>query len=98
MGFKDTKHKVLECLSSGNILHEIRQGIDVKNVFAKGQVTVDEVSLIIARAKGTQYELFKYFAVSSLDIHILKTRFDGQRWYIKWYYVAPNSVFVSVHH
>ena len=98
MGFKELKHQVLECLSSGNILHETRRSIDVKNLFATGQVTEDEVSLIIARAKGTEYELSRHFAVKSLDVHILKTQFAGQRWYIKWYYVEPNSVFISVHH
>ncbi len=98
MGFKDIRRQVLNCLLSGNILHETRQSIDVKNLFATGQISVNEVSLIIARAKGTEYEQSKHLAVSSLNIHILKTQCGGQYWYIKWYYIEPNSVFISVHH
>lgn len=98
MGFRKAKRQVLECLSSGKILHEVRQHIDLKNLFSTGQISIDEVSLIIARAKGTEYQQAKHHTVKSVNFHILKTRYCGQRWYIKWYYIEPNSVFISVHH
>jgi hypothetical protein len=28
----------------------------------------------------------------------VKTQHAGQGWYIKWYFLEPDSVFISVHH
>jgi hypothetical protein len=98
VGFKDVKGQVLACLASGNIQHEQRQAIDVKNLLVTGQVSEDDVSSIIARAKGNEYELSKHHVVSKIDVHILKTRYQGQSWYIKWFFIEPDSVFISVHH
>lgn len=98
MGFKDVKRQVLDCLASGNILHEQRGAIDVKNLLVTGQVTEDEMSMLLARAKGNEYELSHHHSVSSIDVHIVKTLYEGQEWYIKWYYIEPNSIFISVHH
>ena len=98
MRFKDAKSQVLACLASGNIQHEQRQVINVKNLLVTGQVSEDDVSDIIGRAKGNEYELSKHHVSSAIDVHILKTRYQGQRWYIKWYFIEPDSVFISVHH
>ncbi|MCF2949369.1 hypothetical protein L0668_14715 [Paraglaciecola aquimarina] len=98
MGFKNVKSQVLACLASGNIQHEQRQTIDVKNLLVTGQVSEDDVSDIIARAKGTEYELSKHHVISAIDVHILKTHYRGKNWYIKWYFIEPDSIFISVHH
>ncbi|MEL4287462.1 hypothetical protein ACE02Y_20140 [Shewanella xiamenensis] len=42
MGFKDAKRQLLECLASGNILHEQRNDIDIKNLLATGQISVGD--------------------------------------------------------
>ena len=98
MGFKNVKSQVLACLTSGNILHEQRRTIDVKNLLVTGQVSENDVSDAIARTKGTEYEVSKHHAISTIDVHIVKTRYQGQNWYIKWYFIEPDSVFISVHH
>lgn len=98
MGFKDARRQLLDCLASGNILHEQRGNIDIKNLLATGQISVDVVSEIVGRARGDSYESSPHHVMRTLEVHILKTRHQGQEWYIKWYFLEPNSVFISVHH
>ena len=98
MGFKDVKNQVLACLAAGNIQHEQRRLIDVKNLLVTGQISEGEVSEVIARAKGNEYKLSKHHVIPTIDVHLLKTHYQGQNWYIKWYFIEPDSVFISVHH
>ena len=98
MGFKNVKSQVLVCLAAGNVFHEQRQTIDIKNLLVTGQISEDAVSDIIANARGNEYELSKHHVDSAINVHILKTRYQGQNWYIKWYFIEPDSVFISVHH
>ncbi|MBL4909528.1 MAG: hypothetical protein JKX78_05815 [Alteromonadaceae bacterium] len=97
MGFKDVKRQVLACLKSGNVLHEQRADIDIKNLLATGQISVDDIIGIIAQTRGNEYENSKHHVIGELDVHIVKTSFQGKYWYIKWYFVEPNSVFISAH-
>lgn len=98
MGFKEAKRQVIECLNNGLVSHEERDDIDVKNLLAIGQVTLDEVAEIIGRSRGDSHSSSPHYLDSSIEVHIVKTRRLEQDWYIKWYFVEPNSVFISVHH
>ncbi|WP_339074173.1 hypothetical protein [Teredinibacter turnerae] len=98
MGFKAVKAKVLECLERGDISHAQRGDIDIKNLLAIGQVSASEVAEILGRARGDSYSSSPHHLVDSIDVHVVKTRHAGQEWYIKWYFVDPISVFISVHH
>jgi hypothetical protein len=97
MRFKDVKIHVLRCMASGNILHAARNDIDIKNLLETGQISVEEVSDIIKRTRGNEYECSPHHIIAEIDVHIIKTRYQGNNWYIKWYFVEPNSVFISVH-
>lgn len=97
MGFKDVQAQVLECMADGNILHESRVGIDIKNLLSTGQVSVEEVSDIIKRTKGNEYECSPHHVVAGINVHIIKKVYRDKSWYIKWYFIEPNSVFISVH-
>ncbi|WP_101759910.1 hypothetical protein [Oceanicoccus sp. KOV_DT_Chl] len=98
MGFKGAKKQVLECLENGSVLHQERVDIDVKNLLAVGQVSLDEVAAIIGRSRGDSYSSSPHHQVEEVEVHIIETWFGGEEWYIKWYFVEPNSVFISVHH
>lgn len=98
MGFNDVKSQVLQCLKDGYVSHEQRNDIDIKNLLATGQVTIEQVSEIIGRSRGGSYSSSPHHIVKDIDVHIIKTRNAGEDWYIKWYFVEPNSVFISVHH
>jgi hypothetical protein len=30
-------------------------------------------------------------------VHIIRTQHGDRTWYIKWYFIVPNVVFISVH-
>lgn len=98
MGFEDAKQQVIECLDRGLVSHEERDDIDVKNLLAIGQVTLDEVAGILGRSRGNSYSSSPHHFDLSIPVHVVKTKRSGQDWYIKWYFVEPNSVFISVHH
>lgn len=98
MGYKDVKARVLSCLHSGEILHQSRGHIDIKNLLATGQVTTDEVAEVISRSRGTDYECSPHHSVSGVDVHIIRREHSGGIWYIKWYFVEPMSIFISVHY
>lgn len=89
---------MLACLNEEAVLHAERSDIDIKNLLATGEVTLKEVAAVIGRASGTGYHCSPHHTVASVDVHVIKTRFGGMDWYIKWYFLEPDSVFISVHH
>jgi len=97
MGFKSAKVKVLECLNSGCILHEERNNVDIKNLLATGVVSTTEVSRIIGVSRGNSYSCSPHHFDSNVEVHILNMKVSGVNWYIKWYFLDPDSVFISVH-
>ena len=93
IGFKEAKRRVIKSIIDGSIEHEMRSNIDVKNLLYSGEVTMDEIKKLISRSRGDNYESKKHHFQDDLEIHILKAK----TWYIKWYFIDPNTVFVSVH-
>lgn len=98
MGFRAAKAKILKCLERGDVSHEQRGDIDIKNLLAIGEVSLDDVSKIIAHARGDSYSSSPHHMVPGIDVHVIKARYRSQHWYIKWYFVDPSVVFMSVHH
>ena len=96
MGFKDAKAEVLSCLQSGNILHASRGDIDTKNLLCTGQVSLEDVAEIIRRSRGREYACSPHHSVRDMDVHIIQRSHKGVAWYIKWYFVEPASIFISV--
>jgi len=98
MGFRDAKKQVIECLNNGWIEHVLeRSRIDVKNRLATGEVSAAQLANIIGRARGGDYESSPHHFDASTEVHIITILHGGTRWYIKWYYLEPNAVFISVH-
>jgi len=97
MGFNNIKKRVIKCLDEGLVSHEMRNNIDVKNLLATGQVTLNEVATIIKRARSTDYMTSPHHFDASIEVHVLKVTYSCQFWYIKWYFNEANSVFISIH-
>ncbi len=97
MGFREVKSKVLECLNTGHVLHEERDDIDIKNLLSTGVVSLHDVAQIIGRSRGNNYSSSPHHFDNKIAVHVIKTTKSGQNWYIKWYFVEPDSVFISVH-
>lgn len=96
-GFNAIKHRVIHCLLEGRILHEARNTIDIKNLLATGDITAIEVAEILKKTKGTEHETSPHHLDSCVMVHIVKTRYARRNWYIKWYFLEPDAVFISVH-
>lgn len=97
MAFREVKSKVIECLDNGYVLHEERDDIDVKNLLSTGAISISEVTTIIGRARGNTYSSSPHHYDAEIDVHVIKTTYSGQNWYIKWYFTEPDCVFISVH-
>jgi len=97
VGFRDAKRQLIECLSDGRIDHELeRSEIDVKNLLVTGTASAVEVADVIRRCRGNEYECRPHHFDGTIDVHIVKTSHGGRSWYIKWYFLDPNAVFISV--
>jgi hypothetical protein len=92
-GFKEARLKVLRALAEGNFQHAERKAIDVKNLLQLGHVSVEEVAAVIQRCNGAHHSCSPHHWAPQIMVHVLKR--DG--WYIKFYFVDPQTIFVSVH-
>tara|TARA_Y100000768_G_C23989013_1_gene690861 strand:+ start:425 stop:715 length:291 start_codon:yes stop_codon:yes gene_type:complete len=95
LGLKDIRSEVIKRLKDGHIQHDTdRAGdIDIKNLLLTGEVTVSDVIELINKTKGGQYESSPHHIVESVDVHIFKP--NG--WYVKFYFIDPDVIFISVH-
>lgn len=97
MGFKDVKREAITCLKNGAYDHEARADIDIKNLFSNGTVDTDYVISLISKTSGDQYECSPHHQDNSIDVHVCRPLKDGCYWYVKFYFIAPDIVFISVH-
>lgn len=92
-GFNEVKKAAILALESGNFQHEARHGIEVKNLLQTGNVVPDEAVRIIKRCGGANYSISSHRLDSSIDVHIIKS----STWYVKFYFLDPMTVFISLH-
>ncbi|MFZ3410726.1 hypothetical protein [Vibrio chagasii] len=97
MNFKEAKRKVIENLTNGTFSHEARNGIDKKNKLAVGDVSKEEVISILQRARGDEHQNSAHHFDKNIEVHTVIRKHEGTEWYIKWYFVEPQTVFISVH-
>ena len=93
IGFKEAKRLAIEALESGSYQIERRSALSSKNLLATGEVTDAEVVAILKRCSGQHHRRDEHHVRKGVDVHILKR--DG--WYIKFYILTPDVLFVSVH-
>lgn len=92
-GFKEAKRAVIAALRAGTFQHEARNEIDVKNLLQTGGVSAQFVEGIILRCKGTEHTCTPHHQVSAIDVHTI----ISQGWYVKFYFLDPDTWFISVH-
>lgn len=98
MGFREAKKQLLHCIDDGNIQHEVRDNIDVKNLLFAGVISMDDVREAILRARGDDYNTSPHHLVKEIDVHVIKVQRGVLKdWYIKWYFIEPDAWFISVH-
>ncbi|WP_435249065.1 hypothetical protein ACMAZD_23780 [Vibrio sp. nBUS_14] len=97
MGFNKVKKRVIECIENGDYDHEVRHNIDVKNLFQCGQLTDEFVVGLIKATRGNEYDVSPHHQAHTVDVHVFKPFKDGKQWYVKFYFVEPDVMFISVH-
>ncbi|WP_449433967.1 hypothetical protein [Pseudomonas putida] len=92
-GFRKAKRAVIDALESGDYQHVARGDIEIKNLLATGAVSAAQVAGCIRGCDGTHYSSSPHHVVAELEVHVLRRH----GWYIKFYFIEPQTWFVSVH-
>lgn len=87
------KPKVIQALKEGTFQHEVRNAIDTKNLLQMGAITAEEVVQILKKARGYDHSVRPHHRDPNIKVNIVKS----QSWYIKFYFVDPDTIFISVH-
>lgn len=93
MGFSEAKERVLQSLREGTYQHAVRTALDTKNALAMGELSASELINIVKRCNGSHHRSSPHHLDPSIDVHVLRR--DG--WYIKFYFLDPDTIFISVH-
>lgn len=93
MGYKAAKSRVIKDLLEGNFQHEARATIDVKNKLLTGEITAIAVAELVKRSNGTEHSSSPHHFDPTVDVHVIATA----GWYIKFYFLDPQTMFISVH-
>ncbi|MGK5063961.1 hypothetical protein [Janthinobacterium sp. LB3P112] len=93
MGYKEAKSKVLAALNNGAFDHEARDDINVKNLLATGDILAADVAKFIAKSSGLEHTESPHHSQKSVTVHCIITN----TWYIKFYFLDPDTTFISVH-
>lgn len=93
IGFREAQRAVIAALEAGEYQHVSRGDIDVKNLLAAGEVSASEVAQVVRSCRGIHYTSSPHHAVDAIEVHVLKR--DG--WYIKFFFIEPDTWFISVH-
>lgn len=93
MGFKLVKEKVIAALLQGSYEHEVRMDIDEKNKLQNGEVTAQFVIDLIRKSTGNDYSSSPHHQDSRVQVHVI----EKNQWYVKFYFIDPATVFISVH-
>lgn len=97
MEFSKVKKQVIGCLESGNVIHPHRNDISIKNLLSAGEISTKDVIGIIKKARGNECEASPHHSDKDIEVYILKTTYVNKSWYIKWYFMEPDAMFLSVH-
>ncbi|WP_256667540.1 hypothetical protein [Pseudomonas sp. Fl5BN2] len=92
-GFKQAKRDLISALQTGNYLHAARGSIEIKNLLATGEVSARQLIEVIGTCKGTNHSCSAHHSVPGIAVHVLKQA----GWYIKFYFIEPDTWFISVH-
>lgn len=97
MGFKDVRMLLIDALRSRQYEYEERDDLEEKNLHATERVTPSFVIHLLWRCSGLEYESRKHHLYPHLLCHVFKPVVDGERWYVKAYFVSTRAIFISVH-
>ncbi len=93
-GYKLAKAKVIAALQNGTYSHAVpRSSIETKNLLFTGAVSSEEVCDLIKHSTGSHHHASAHHLDASILVHVI--RCEG--WYVKFYFLDPATIFISVH-
>lgn len=97
MGFSDIKKKVVDCVKAGKAQSTPRNDKGEKNLFLTGEKSADDVVSMLNKTNGTQYTSMPHDKIADIEVHVFKPLIGDEEWYIKFYFLDPDCIFISVH-
>ncbi|HEX6370128.1 MAG TPA: hypothetical protein VF006_14500 [Longimicrobium sp.] len=106
IGFRKARAKTIAALKAGPafIQFEDRTVRESKNLLDTGEVTPDEVIVLLRVCRGSpdQYRETGHHRDPSIPVHTFAPLYDETRWYIKVYFLDGTlelepAIFISVH-
>ena len=94
--FSDIKIKAIQYILAGQVKHEGRQDLH-KNLYLARIVSPEDVISMIKCCNGNCYGSFPHKDFKKLDVHVLKPKGRWDGYYIKFYFLEPDIMFISVH-
>lgn len=92
-GFHEVKRRLVASLQSGRYQYEARGDIDTKNLLAVGAISPEALCEWVKGCNGTCHTASPHHADSRIEVHVLRRA----GWYVKFYFIDPDTVFISVH-
>ena len=92
-GFNAVKAALIDALQRGDFQHEARSKIEVKNLLAMGQISAADVVAVLKRSRGSAHQTSAHHLDASITVHVVTT----SGWYIKFYFLDPQTWFICVH-
>lgn len=93
IGFREAKQRAIEALRNKTYQIAERREIETKNLLYGNSISEEYVIEIISKCRGQDHEMRPHDMVKTVDVHIFRK--DG--WYIKFYFLDPETFFLSVH-
>lgn len=97
MGFRDAQRRLVEALRNGRYDFEEREALEEKNLLAIGEVDAAFVVRLLQRCPGSRYRESLHDFDPTTVVHTFLPELEGERWYVKAYFLSDDAVFISVH-
>ena len=94
LGFKEIKERAIKCIKCGYVRH-VERDLN-KNLFAAGDFTSEDMIQIISSSRGDCYQVDKHHFLET-EVHIIKPRGKYGGLYLKFFFIEPDILFISVH-
>lgn len=91
--FAIVQKKVVTALRNGSFSAVARNNINVKNLLLTGAVTVPALIQILSGCSSENWSHSPHHDDPLVTVHVL----TPVGWYVKFYFVDPDTVFISVH-
>lgn len=102
-GYREARESLIKFLDRAIrlevvVLHEERADWQTKNLLRTQQVTLAELRGAVVASTGNHHRASPHHQAPTVTVHELRqVTYQKRSWYLKWYRVDENVLFISVH-